>query len=53
MLWNAELVTVEDLNMTIQEVHCMVQVWPNPIKWLFSSNMLITLLIYVNYFGKF
>ncbi|XP_070014337.1 uncharacterized protein [Nicotiana sylvestris] len=37
LLWNADLVLVDELTMTTQEVHCMVQVLPNPTKRLLFS----------------
>lgn len=37
LLWNDDLVHVDELTITSQEIHCMVQVLPNPTQWLFSS----------------
>lgn len=37
VLWNTILITIEELRMSEHEIQCMVQVWPNPSKWLFSA----------------
>lgn len=37
VLCNNNLINVEELRMSEQEVHCLVQVWPNSSKSLFSA----------------
>ncbi|XP_019244264.1 PREDICTED: uncharacterized protein LOC109224131 [Nicotiana attenuata] len=37
LLWHDNVLAVENLAMTEQEVHVMIQVFPNPQKWLFPA----------------
>lgn len=35
IMWHHYLITVDEIQMSTQEIHHMVHVWPNPTKWLF------------------
>lgn len=37
VLWLSDLLTIDEVSMTHQEIHCMVQVLPLPTKWLFTA----------------
>lgn len=37
ILWHDHLLHISDIALTDQEIHCMVQVIPSPVAWLFSA----------------
>lgn len=37
VLWNEALIGVEELRMSEQEIHCLIQVCPTKPKWLLST----------------
>lgn len=37
VLWLSDLLTIDEVSMTHQEIHCMVQVLSLPTKWLITA----------------